>query len=107
WFDEGKSWIKDGAARHTEVSPFAADETAAQGLEALFIRPNPAKGAVQLLLTGSTNAVFVYTLAGQLVGQYTLPPGQKVLDLSNLPAGTYQVRARSDEEYYSGQLFIQ
>ncbi len=107
WAEREKTWIKQACARHAEADPFAADDSEASNLEALFLRPNPARGAVQLLLTGTANAVFVYTLAGQLVGQYTLPPGQKVLDLSNLPAGTYQVRARSDEEYYSGQLLIQ
>ena len=107
WAESGKTWIKNAGARHAEADPFSADDSEASTLEALFLKPNPAKGAVQLLLAGTANAVFVYTLAGQLVGQYTLPPGQKVLDLSSLPAGTYQVRARSDEEYYSGQLLIQ
>jgi hypothetical protein len=107
WAESGKAWIKNAGARHAEAHPFAAGDSEAGNLEALFLKPNPAKGAVQLMLAGTANAVFVYTLAGQLVGQYTLPPGQKVLDLSSLPAGTYQVRARSDEEYYSGQLLIQ
>jgi hypothetical protein len=106
WAEDGKMWIKNATARHAEADPFAADDSEANNLEALFLKPNPAKGMVQLLLGGTANAVFVYTLAGQLVGQYKLPPGQKVLDLSSLPAGTYQVRARSDEEYYSGQLCI-
>jgi hypothetical protein len=42
-----------------------------------------------------------------LVKKYAMSPGEKFLDLSELPSGFYQVRAKSDDDYFSGKLLIQ
>ncbi len=73
---------------------------------ALFMYPNPTDGNVQVRLVGKVS-VFVYTTSGQLVARYALAPGERALDLRQLPAGLYQVRAKSDDDYYSGKLIIQ
>ena len=36
----------------------------------------------------------------------SLPHGEKTIDLSGLPAGMYQIRAKSDEDYFSGKLLV-
>lgn len=75
-------------------------------IDAFFLYPNPTSGIVQVKLTGKIS-VLVYTISGQLVKKYSLAHGEKVLDLSDMPAGIYQVRAKSDEDYFSGKLLIQ
>ncbi len=74
--------------------------------QALFLYPNPTQGSVQIQLPGKVS-VFVYTLTGQLIKSYYMAPGEKLLDFSAMPAGMYQVRAKSDEDYFSGKLIIQ
>ena len=73
---------------------------------ALFMFPNPTEGNVQVRLPGKIT-VFVYTTFGQLVAKYALAPGDRSVGGHHLPGGIYQVRAKSDEEYYSGKLMIQ
>jgi hypothetical protein len=51
--------------------------------------------------------VLIYTISGQLIKKYALGHGERVLDLNDLPAGIYQVRAKSDDDYFSGKLLIQ
>lgn len=74
--------------------------------DALFMYPNPTSGMVQVKLFGKIS-IQIYTISGQLVKKYYMAPGEKFLDLSDLPGGMYQVRAKSDEDYYSGKLLIQ
>jgi hypothetical protein len=73
--------------------------------DALFMYPNPTSGIVQVKLIGKVT-VQIYTLSGQLVKKFAMAPGEKILDLSGLPAGMYQVRAKSDEDYFSGKLLV-
>ena len=73
--------------------------------DAYFVYPNPTNGVVQLKLTGKIT-VYVYTLSAQCVQKSFMPPGEKTLDLSSLPAGLDHVMAKSDEDYYSGKLII-
>ena len=73
--------------------------------DALFMYPNPTAGMVQVKLIGKVS-IQIYTLAGQLVRKVVMSPGEKILDLSELPAGMYQVRAKSDEDYFSGKLLV-
>lgn len=73
--------------------------------DALFIYPNPTSGMVQVKLLGKVS-VLIYTLSGQLVRKFAMAPGEKMLDLSGLPAGMYQVRAKSDDDYFSGKLLV-
>jgi hypothetical protein len=82
------------------------DSTAPMTIDAFFLYPNPTSGIVQVKLSGKIS-VLIYTISGQLIKKYTLAHGERVLDLHDLPAGIYQVRARSDEDYFSGKLLIQ
>jgi hypothetical protein len=75
-------------------------------LDAFFLYPNPTTGIVQVKLSGQIS-VLIYTISGQLIKKYTLATGERVLDLSELPPGIYQVRARSEDDYFSGKLLIQ
>lgn len=84
-------------------SPETADPTA---IDAFFLYPNPTSGIVQVKLSGRIS-VLIYTISGQLIKKYTLAHGERFLDLNDLPAGIYQVRAKSDEDYFSGKLLIQ
>ncbi len=75
-------------------------------IDAFFLYPNPTSGVVQVKLSGRIS-VLIYTISGQLIKKYALGHGERVLDLTDLPAGIYQVRARSDDDYFSGKLLIQ
>jgi hypothetical protein len=74
--------------------------------DALFLYPNPSSGVVQIKLVGQVS-IYVYSLSGQLVQKFHMAPSEKMLDLSHLPAGMYQVMAKSDEDYFSGKLILQ
>jgi YD repeat-containing protein len=74
--------------------------------DATFMYPNPTSGIVQVKLSGQIS-VLIYTISGQLIKKYALAHGERVIDLKDLPAGIYQVRAKSDEDYFSGKLLIQ
>lgn len=74
--------------------------------DAFFMYPNPTSGVVQVKLDGKVS-VLIYTISGQLIKKYSMAPGERFLDLHDLPAGIYQVRAKSDEDYFSGKLLIQ
>lgn len=73
--------------------------------DALFMYPNPTSGMVQVKLLGKVS-VQIYTISGQLVRKFAMAPGEKILDLRGLPAGMYQVRAKSDDDYFSGKLLV-
>jgi hypothetical protein len=89
---------------YTEVT---ADEPVEPGVaDAMFLYPNPSSGKVQVKLAGDIT-VYVYSLSGQLIRRIPLSPGEKIVDLSHLPAGLYQVRAKSGEDYFSGKLILQ
>lgn len=75
-------------------------------IDAFFLYPNPTAGMVQVKLSGKL-LVLVYTISGQLIRKFTLAHGDRVLDLTDLAPGIYQVRAKSDEDYFSGKLLIQ
>jgi hypothetical protein len=96
--EDKKYYYYDGLSAVDPEDPIIADAT--------FLWPNPTAGEVQVKLPGKVS-VHVYTISGQFVKKYYLPPGDKMLDLSSLPAGIYQVMAKSDEEYFSGKLLIQ
>lgn len=74
--------------------------------DALFMYPNPTSGIVRVKLIGKIS-IQIYTISGQLVKKYAMSPGEKFLDLSDLAPGFYQVRAKSDDDYFSGKLLIQ
>ena len=74
--------------------------------DALFLYPNPSSGVVQIKLVGQVS-IYVYSLSGQLVQKFHMAPSEKILDLSHLPAGMYQVMAKSDEDYFSGKFILQ
>ena len=99
WVLENKKYYYyDGLSAVDPEDPIIAD--------AVFLWPNPTSGEVQVKLPGKVS-VHLYTISGQLVQKYYLAPGEKMIDLSSLPAGIYQVLAKSDEDYFSGKLLIQ
>jgi hypothetical protein len=73
---------------------------------ALKMWPNPSTGIVNVKMTEEAT-VEVYSLSGQLVGQYQIDRGENVMNLTALPAGVYQVKAKSDGDYYAGKLVLQ
>ena len=73
---------------------------------ALFFYPNPSSGVVQIKLAGDVT-FYVYSLSGQLVQKYQMSNGEKILNLGHLPAGMYQVLAKSGEELFYGKLLLQ
>lgn len=73
--------------------------------DALFLYPNPTAGMVKVKLAGKVT-LQIYTVSGQLIRKLSLPHGEKTIDLSGLPAGMYQIRAKSDEDYFSGKLLV-
>lgn len=101
-----ESWVLEDRKFYYYDNTTAVDPSEPLADAALFMYPNPTTGYVQVKLTGKI-AVYVYTLSGQLVLKSYLAPGDKTLNLSSLPAGLYQVRAKSDEDYFSGKLIIQ
>ena len=83
-----------------------SDENETVEADALFVYPNPSKGVIQLKLTGKIT-VYVYTLSGQFLRKASMPPGEKILDLTGLGTGVFHIMAKSDEDYFSGKLIIQ
>jgi hypothetical protein len=104
--DNTESWVLDNKKfyYYDHLSTTEPDEPVVA--DALFLYPNPSSGVVQIKLVGKIS-IYVYSLSGQLVQRFNMAPGQKILDLRALPAGIYQVRAKSDEDYFSGKLILQ
>ena len=96
--EDKKIFYYDGLVAVEPEDPVVAD--------AMFLYPNPSSGMVQVKLPGKVS-VHIYTIGGQFVQKYYMAPGGNILDLSFLPAGIYQVMAKSDEDYFSGKLLIQ
>jgi hypothetical protein len=101
-----ESWVLEDMKHYYYNEVTAVDPTDPIVADAVFLWPNPTPGAVQVKLPGKVS-VHVYTLSGQFVQKYYLAPGDKNINLSHLPAGIYQVLAKSDEDYFSGKLVIQ
>ena len=96
---------QDSLSQH--IDPYQQQELIdPPAIDAFFLYPNPTSGIVQVKLSGQIS-VLIYTISGQLIKKYTLAHGERVLDLNDLPSGIYQVRAKSDEDYFSGKLLIQ
>ena len=96
---------QDSLSQH--IDPYQQQELIdPPAIDAFFLYPNPTSGVVQVKLSGRIS-VLIYTISGQLIKKYALGHGERVLDLTDLPAGIYQVRARSDDDYFSGKLLIQ
>ena len=104
--NNAEAWILEEARYYFYNETVAVDPDAPGEVHALFIWPNPSTGIVQVKLPGKVS-VQVYSLSGQLLKKFYLAPGERTLNLTALPAGLYQVRAKSDEDYFSGKLIIQ
>lgn len=88
------------------ISSVEEDQIENEVADAFFMFPNPSNGIVQVKLFGKVS-VYIYNMSGQLIQRYKMSPGDMMLDLTALPAGMYQVRAKSDDDYYSGKLLLQ
>ena len=104
--DNAETWVLEDKKFYYYTDLTATDDPDDIVADALFLYPNPTAGVVQIQLPGKVS-VHVYTLSGQFVQKYSMAPGERILDLSFLPAGIYQVMALSDEDYFSGKLVIQ
>jgi len=103
---ETGEWVPGKTTRfYSPEVPSSGGELADLPLAA-FLHPNPSKGSVRLLLSSQTLAVFVYSASGRLVRYFRLGPGEQSVDLSDLPAGRYRVRAQQGSQYYSGRLSL-
>jgi hypothetical protein len=74
--------------------------------EALYMWPNPSSGIVNIKLDNEMT-VDIYALSGQLIGSYQLTTEVNTINLTALPAGIYEVRAKSEDAYYAGRLVLQ
>ena len=75
-------------------------------IEMLKMWPNPASGNVQFDLQEDAS-LHLYNPTGQLIRRFETSQGNHVLDVSGLPAGTYFVKAKSNDLYYTGRLVVQ
>ena len=71
----------------------------------LILYPNPTRGSLYLKLQDRAQ-VQVFSSNGQMLQAVVLNPGQ-VLDLSNFPAGMYQVLAKEGTEFFGSKVFKQ
>jgi hypothetical protein len=99
WLLEGKKYFF-----YDQLSAVEPDVPAAN--DALFMYPNPSTGIVHIKLAGNVS-FYVYSLSGQLVQKYQMANGEKIVNLRHLPAGIYQVMAKSGEELFYGKLLLQ
>lgn len=101
-----EDWVKEDAQYYFYSELSANDPVGPIEDYALFLYPNPSTGIVHVKLEGNVT-VYVYSLAGQLLKRITVSHDNQAIDLGNLPAGLYQVRAKKGEDYYSGKLILQ
>lgn len=101
-----ESWIVTDKKFYYYSELVAVDPELPADVNELIMYPNPTFGMVQMKIE-SPMKVFVYTMNGQLVKSASLEAGEKTVDLTTLPAGLYQLRATSLDEYYSGKLVKQ
>ena len=101
-----ESWLLENKKffYYDQLSAVEPDEEVTDN--ALFLYPNPSSGVVQIKLVGDIT-IYVYSLSGQLVQRTHMAPSEKILNLGHLPAGMYQVMAKSNEDYFSGKLILQ
>ena len=75
-------------------------------VEALGMSPNPTAGFVRIQLKEEAR-VLIFDMQGQLVRRFNLQPGHERLDLYDLPAGIYLLRAQTNGGLYAGKLVKQ
>lgn len=74
-------------------------------IQALQVSPNPTTGLLRLAIETEAD-VHILDAAGQILLSRILQPGEP-LDLSNLPAGIYQLKARSGKAFFAGKVLKQ
>jgi hypothetical protein len=106
-YDQGsEEWLLADKTYYYYNSLSAYDPVDPIAIEALELWPNPSSGQVSLKLEG-VGSVDIYSNSGQFAGRYALHPGQSTLNLSDLPAGIYEIKAKSEATYYAGRLILQ
>lgn len=66
------------------------------GTGTLHFAPNPASHSTEILwsgMNGSSLEVGLYDLSGRMLGEWSLSPGERALDLTGMPSGVYLVEA--------------
>ncbi len=104
-FNENE-FVVDGKEYYYYSGGVSAAPHKPQPVSALTISPNPTNGNAQIELEGEVS-VQVFDGLGQLVFWLTEESGRVSLDLSELPAGIYAVRAFAEDKYYAGRLVKQ
>lgn len=73
----------------------------------LLLIPNPAAGSVRVLLNNMqlyNVSVSIMDISGRIALKHNLKNGELSLDISNLPAGIFMVRAEQNGKVYTGKL---
>jgi hypothetical protein len=101
-----ESWLLESKKYFYYDQLSANEPDASAETNALFLYPNPSSSVVQIKLAGDVT-IYVYSLSGQLIQKFNMAAGERILNLSHLPGGMYQVMAKSGEEFYYGKLILQ
>jgi hypothetical protein len=99
-------WILDQKTYYYYNQTTAYEPVDPISIEMLKMWPNPASGNVQFDLQEDAS-LHLYNPTGQLIRCFETSQGNHVLDVSGLPAGTYFVKAKSNDLYYTGRLVVQ
>lgn len=99
-------FLVDGKKYYYYSGGVSAAPNKPQPVNALVLSPNPTNGVAQIELEGEVS-VQIFDGMGQLVVWLTDESGRVSLDLSELPAGIYAVRAFAEDKYYAGRLVKQ
>lgn len=102
WDDELFDWVLAQKKYYYYSGGTTANDPEPRPVQTLLMSPNPTVGPVHFPF-GEEVALQVFDMAGQQIKSVLLQPGQP-LDLSNLPAGIYHLRARDPEGWYSGKI---
>lgn len=101
-----EEWILEDKTYYYYNETTAYEPVDPISIEMLRMWPNPATGSVQLDLQENAS-IHVFSPSGQLIRRIETTNGNHVLDVSELPGGTYYVKAKTNEIYYSGKLIVQ
>ena len=101
-----ESWLQESKKYFFYDQLSAVEPDVPEANDALFMYPNPSAGVVHIKLAGDVT-FYVYSLSGQLIQKFQMTGGEKILSLRHIPAGMYQVMAKSGEELFYGKILLQ
>ncbi len=101
WDDDLFDWVLN-SKKHYYYKGLVPTRPTPQPVQALPISPNPTTGIARLQLEEEAT-VQVFDLSGQLLQSRVMQPGE-LLDLTQLPTGTYLVTAQHPAGLFSGKI---